>query len=328
MRIFTFLVPDPEAFVEEFTQLIQSRPTVGLIVDVRGNGGGDIRAAERLLQVLTPHEIVPEPTQFIVSPLVRRLVKANLADPIDLTSWLQSVDDAVESGATFSTGFPITPTRDVNDVGQGYYGPVVLITDARCYSATDIFAAGFQDHDIGPIVGVAERTGAGGANVWTQFLFRELLPARNNPLKELPRGASFRVAVRRTTRVGSHASELLEDLGVEADTVHPITDIDLLEDNRDLIEAAVAEMRGRVLRRLEADLSRAGNGVTIEVATTNLDRVDAYLDGRPVASQDVQGDRCTIVVPASLVGGGGELRLEGFQGTSLGAARRLVIPSG
>ena len=150
------------------------------------------------------------------------------------------VDDAVETGATFSSGFPITPLGDVNDRGQGYYGPVVLITDARCYSATDIFAAGFQDHDIGPIVGVAERTGAGGANVWTQFLFRELLPARNNPLKELPRGASFRVAVRRTTRVGLHASELLEDLGVAAKTVHPITDRDLLEDDRDLIEAAVA----------------------------------------------------------------------------------------
>jgi cytosine/adenosine deaminase-related metal-dependent hydrolase len=328
VRIFTFLVPDPEAFVEEFTTLVQSSPTVGLIVDVRGNGGGDIRAAERLLQVLTPQEIEPEPTQFIVSPLVRRLVKANLADPIDLRSWLNSVDDAVETGATFSSGFPITPPADVNDVGQGYYGPVVLITDARCYSATDIFAAGFQDHHIGPIVGVAERTGAGGANVWTQFLFRELLPARGNPLKELPRGASFRVAVRRTTRVGLHASELLEDLGVEADTVHPITEADLLEDNRDLIEAAVAEMRGRVMRRLDADASRTGDGVTVRVATANLDRVDAYLDGRPVASEDVQGDRCTIVLPGPLVGTGGELRLEGFQAGSLGAAKRLTIPAG
>ena len=35
-------------------RLVQLRPSVGLIVDVRGNGGGDIRAAERLLEVMTP----------------------------------------------------------------------------------------------------------------------------------------------------------------------------------------------------------------------------------------------------------------------------------
>ena len=327
VRIFSFVVPDPELFVREFARLVQERETVGLIVDVRGNGGGDIRAAERLLQVLTPREIEPEPTQFIVSPMVRRLLRANLADPIDLTSWMQSVDDAVETGATFSSGFPITSPDDVNDRGQGYYGPVVLITDARCYSATDIFAAGFQDHDIGPVVGVAERTGAGGANVWTHFLFRELMPIKGNPLKELPGQASFRVAVRRTTRVGSHASELLEDLGVEVDTVHAITDRDLLEDNRDLIDAAVAAMQGRATRRLLADVSRAGNSVTVEVTTTNLDRVDAYVGGRPIGSEDVHGDRCTFVLPQALIDDGGELRLEGFHEGELGAARRLEIPT-
>jgi cytosine/adenosine deaminase-related metal-dependent hydrolase len=325
VRIFTFVVPDPELFVQEFLRLVQERPTVGLIVDVRGNGGGDIRAAERLLQVLTPRTIEPEPTQFIVSPLVRRLVVANRGGQVDLASWAPSVVEAVETGAPFSTGFPITSSTDVNDVGQGYYGPVVLITDARCYSATDIFAAGFQDHDIGPIVGVAERTGAGGANVWTHFLFRELLPARDNPLKELPRGASFRVAVRRTTRVGSRASELLEDLGVMADTVHAITEADLLEDNRDLIEAAVAAMLDRATRRLDADVSAGGDRVTIDVATTNLDRVDAYLDGRPVASEDVPDGRCTFVIPRAQIGERAELRLEGFADGTLGAARRLQI---
>jgi hypothetical protein len=325
VRIFTFVVPDPELFVQEFLRLVQERPTVGLIVDVRGNGGGDIRAAERLLQVLTPRTIEPEPTQFIVSPLVRRLVVANRGGQVDLASWAPSVVEAVETGAPFSTGFPITSSTDVNDVGQGYYGPVVLITDARCYSATDIFAAGFQDHDIGPIVGVAERTGAGGANVWTHFLFRELLPARDNPLKELPRGASFRVAVRRTTRVGSRASELLEDLGVMADTVHAITEADLLEDNRDLIEAAVAAMQDRATRRLDADVSAGGDRVTIDVATTNLDRVDAYLDGRPVASEDVPDGRCTFVIPRAQIGERAELRLEGFADGTLGAARRLQI---
>ena len=299
----------------------------GLIVDVRGNGGGDIRAAEQLLQVMTPRHIEPEPTQFIVSPLVRRLCLANQGEPIDLRPWTPSVVVAVETGATFSTGFPIGSERDANLRGQGYYGPVVLITDARCYSATDIFSAGFQDHGIGRVVGVANRTGAGGANVWTHDLLRQLLPARTSPLKPLPRQATFRVAVRRTTRVGSHAGELLEDLGVESDAVHPITSDDLLHDNKDLIEAAVAEMQGRVARRLEAEVRPTGDAVTVTVTSSRLDRIDAYVDDRPVGSCDVQGDRCTFVVPRTMIGPDGTLRLEGFDGGNLEAARRLEIPA-
>ena len=71
-----------------------------------------------------------------------------------------------------------------------------------------------------------------------------------------------------------------------------------------------------------------GDGLTVEVATTNLDRVDAYVDDRPVGSKDVQNDRCTFALSRSLIGDHGELRLEGFQDGTLGAARRLVIPTG
>jgi cytosine/adenosine deaminase-related metal-dependent hydrolase len=326
IRIFTFLVPDPGEFVKEFVRLVEERPTVGLIVDVRGNGGGDIRAAEQLLQVMTPRRIEPEPAQFIVSPLIRRLCLANQADPIDLRTWTPSVVDAVETGATFSTGFPIGSEDAANDRGQGYYGPVVLVTDARCYSATDIFAAGFQDHGIGPVVGVANRTGAGGANVWTHDLLRQLLTGRASPLKTLPRLATFRVAIRRTMRVGPHAGELLEDLGVVSDRVHPITVDDLLHDNRDLIDMAVAEMQGSPARRLATEVTLTATAITIDVRTANLDRVDAYVDGRPVGSADVQGDRCTFRVPLELIGQDRVLRLEGYEGGSLVAARRSSIP--
>ncbi|MFD2350607.1 hypothetical protein ACFSTC_16675 [Nonomuraea ferruginea] len=81
----------------------------------------------------------------------------------------------------------------------------MLITDARCYSATDIFAAGFQDHGIGPVLGVDDNTGAGGANVWTHELLKLLLelpsPAPGSPYRPLPGGAGMRVSVRRTLRV-------------------------------------------------------------------------------------------------------------------------------
>ena len=72
----------------------------------------------------------------------------------------------------------------------------------------------------------------------------------------------------------------------------------------------------------------AGDGVTVEVATTNLDRVDAYVDGRPVGSKDV-AERPMHVRPVPVPDRGPrELRLEGFQDGTLGAARRLVITTG
>ena len=56
--------------------------------------------------------------------------------------------------------------RGCNDIGQVYGGPVVAVVDANTYSAGDLFAAGFVDNGIGPLVTVGEATGAGGANVW------------------------------------------------------------------------------------------------------------------------------------------------------------------
>src|SRR3954449_2801001 len=132
---------------------------------------------------------------------------------------------------------PITSAKDANALGQEYAGPVVLITDALCFSTTDIFAAGFQDHQIGPVLGVHMSTGAGGANVWEHSLLKLLLdqptPDLQSPYKSLPSDTRLRVAIRRTLRVGKHAGTLVEDLGVVPDEFHAFTRNDLLSTNVD-----------------------------------------------------------------------------------------------
>ena len=326
IRIFTFLVPDPDAFVAEFVRLASELPRRGLVLDVRGNGGGDIRAAEQLLQVLTPRPIEPEPTQFISSPLVRLLCERSASPPVDLTPWTPSVMQAVETGATFSSGFPISSAAAANSLGQRYHGPVVLITDARCYSATDIFAAGFQDHAIGPVLGVAGTTGAGGANVWTHSLLQQLLGVGDDsPLMPLPQRTTFRVAIRRTTRVGANAGALLEDLGVISDERHDLTLADLLNDNADLIEAAAALIAAQPAPTLDASLQKAGDVFVVTVSADGLDRVDAWLDERPFGSDDVTGQSCEFRVPRTLAAGRREVRLAGFQSGRLAIARRLSL---
>src|SRR5262249_51401645 len=71
VRLYDFEVGPNAPFVEEFKRVITAPgfPQDGLIVDVRGNPGGNIRAGERLLQLFTPRRIKPELFEFINTPL-------------------------------------------------------------------------------------------------------------------------------------------------------------------------------------------------------------------------------------------------------------------
>jgi hypothetical protein len=331
LRIFTFSVNDPVGFVEEFVRLVGLLPSDGLIVDVRGNGGGHIFASEFTLQTLTPRRIVPEPVQFIATPLNLRIChkhKDNPTNQIDLGPWFRSLDQATETGATFSAAFPITPQDGANVIGQRYEGPVVLITDARCYSATDIFTAGFQDHDIGPILGVDDNTGAGGANVWTHGLLMSLLafpPAEpGSPYAALPKGANMRVAMRRTLRVGALAGTPVEDLGVQPDERHRMTRRDVLEGNVDLLDRAGKLLAALPVRRLDVDPDLGSDGtLRLGLEVANVDRADVYVDDRPRGSVDVAGGHATVTVEG--VAEAASVRVEGFSDGKLVAARTLEL---
>jgi C-terminal processing protease CtpA/Prc len=195
-------------FVGEVARLLDEEfPPEGLIIDVRGNGGGYIIAAEFLLQFLTPRRIEPEPTQFVNTPATLDLC----TKVADMAPWQASIAQAIETGAQYSTAIPLSEPALVNAVGQIYHGPVVLITDALCYSACDMFAGGFADHEIGHVLGVDANTGAGGANVLDHDQLRS--EWTDGPLRALPAGAGMRVSLRRTLRVGASAGQPVEDLG-------------------------------------------------------------------------------------------------------------------
>jgi Peptidase family S41 len=331
LRIFTFNVDDPLGFVAEFVRLVGLLPADGLILDVRGNGGGHIFASEFTLQTLTPRRIVPEPVQFIATPLNLRICRKHKDNPsgqIDLGPWFGSLDQATETGATFSAAVPITPQAGANNIGQQYEGPVVLITDARCYSATDIFSAGFQDHGIGPVLGVDDNTGAGGANVWTHGLLTNLLafpPAdAGSPYAALPKGANMRVAIRRTLRVGSLAGTPVEDLGVRPNERHRMTRRDVLEGNQDLLDRAGALLAAMPVRRLEVTATLVADGtLTVALEVSGLDRADVYVDDRPRASVDLAGGTATVTVEEAA--GAGTVRVEGFSDGELVAARTVAL---
>lgn len=239
LRIRTFSEPAPDFFIAEVRRILGLMPDRGIIIDVRGNGGGIIMNGERLLQLFADGPVEAERLHFINTELTLDIARSNAFGGF-AKRWEKSIDLSVVTGSMYSQGFPIEDSGITNSIGRVYDGKVALITDARCYSTTDIFAAGFQDNKLGKILGVDGNTGAGGANVFTHGLLRDVLPGPDSPFEPLPNGANMRVAIRRTTRVGDNAGLPLEDLGVQPDEIHLLTRDDVLGQNQELMAAAAA----------------------------------------------------------------------------------------
>ena len=288
IRIFNFEVEDADKFVQEFARLASLLPQDGLIIDVRGNGGGNINAGEQLLQLLTPNEIQPELFELVNTPLTLEICRMVPKDD-ELSLWAESIAQAVTTGAAYSVGFPLTPKESCNAIGQTYYGPVVLIIDALCYSTTDMFTAGFQDHKIGKILGTSGNTGAGGANVWEHGFFLELMGSRkHSPFKPLPKKADMRIAFRRSIRIGEKAGTPLEELGVIPDKQYHMTKEDLVNHNIDLMNKAGEILSAMPVYKLSVQVGKKQNGVRpISATTGNISRLDVYVDDRPQFSLDV-----------------------------------------
>lgn len=301
IRLFSFDVDDPDSFVKEFRRVITAAdfPQEGLIIDVRGNGGGKIRAGERLLQLFTPGKIRPELFEFINTPLNLEICRL-APKPWNLSRWVESIAESVITGAIYSSGFPLNSEQSCNDIGQVYYGPVIVITDALSYSTTDIFAAGFQDNDVGEVLGTSSNTGAGGANVWWyEDLMNAVRRAPNSPFKPLPKDANLLVAVRRSIRVGGRSGRPLEELGIAPDHLHYMTRRDLLEGNHDLIRRAAQILRKKPVYSMSVKQFRrkdGSRGLVVAAASKNrsgnkrkrISRLDVFVDGRAYKSLDAR----------------------------------------
>lgn len=316
LRIYTFGQAFTD-FVLEVARLLDEMPRDGLILDVRGNGGGVIFGTEGLLQLFTPGRIQPEPFQMISSDETAALCRHV---PDDYGPWAASVDEAIATGAQYSGAIPISTADEVNGIGQRHHGPVLLVTDALCYSATDMLAAGFQDHGIGTVLGVDDHTGAGGANVTGVGALLFSWPG--SPFEPLPHGTDLSLSIRRSLRVGPHAGQPLEDFGVVPDERHRLTRRDVLDHNVDLLARAGELPAEQTRRRLDVTARARGGATVLVVTAENVTSVDVYVDDRPVHTAPVTPGRTEIEIPVpdprSV-----RIRVEGFADSALVAARDL-----
>lgn len=293
LRIYGFDT-EPDTFITELLRLLPLLPDRGLILDLRGNPGGYIWAAELALQLFTPNPIQPTRFSVLATPFTRDMAALpSLRD--DLAPWKPSLDAAVRNGELYSQPIPITDAGACNAVGQQYGGPVVLVSDATTYSAGDLFSAGFVDNGIGPFVCVGEATGAGGANVWDYAELRSALDGSPIELPALPDGIGLSLSYRRATRSGPSEGLPIEDIGIAGES-YAMTRDDLLAGNRDLIAHCISLLGQQPASRCDAVLDAAASTVT--VTTSGLSRLDALFDGHPGTSDVVSGaTTTTIVVP-------------------------------
>lgn len=312
--------PLVDEVVAEFARILTTLPTTGLVLDVRGNGGGYINIGERILQMLTPREIVPEPFHFLATPLTLAIAAAGGG----WDGWRETIGLGIESGASFSQGFPLTDPQVCNDIGQVYQGPVVLVTDALCYSTTDIFAAGFQDHQIGMVLGCHASTGAGGATVWDHKGQLQSLNLGASPFAPLPQGAGMRVAALRCTRVGDQAGLPVEDYGVVSKVRYYLTKTDVVGYNDDLISAAAQLLNAMPKQKLRLTLIPGSQDQQYAVNCVNIDRLDLTVDRRPQLSEDVTAPTFTVSLSAPAKKGT-VLQANGYRQGELVVSARLTV---
>lgn len=317
LRIYGFdSLPDP--FITELIRLIPLLPDRGLIIDLRGNPGGYILAAELALQLFTPKPIQPTRFSLLATPFTRDMA-AIPALREDLGPWKPSLDAAVRNGELYSQPIPISDPRDCNAIGQQYGGPLVLVCDSTTYSAGDLFTAGFVDNEIGPFVCVGEATGAGGANVWDYAELRSALSGTPIQPPPLPDGIGMSLAYRRATRAGNSEGLPIEDIGI-AGTPYALTRDDLLAGNRDLIAHCIELLKAQPLTTMSCAVDRPSRTVTLK--TTGLTRVDALFDGHPGSSTTVSGAATTTVTyPAATK----SVDVTGWSGGEVRQRRRISV---
>jgi hypothetical protein len=140
----------------------------------------------------------------------------------------------------------------------------------------------------------------------------------------LPKQAGMRVSIRRTLRVGKRSGTPVEDLGVVPDVRYRLTRADVLSGNADLMVAATRILTGMPVRRLGVTATRLpGNRLRLVLQAANVDRADVYVDGRPRTSLDI--GQVTTQLELEGVGNAAQVRVEGFAGGELVAARVAAV---
>jgi hypothetical protein len=302
--------------------LMNEKAPDGLVLDLRGNPGGDIRAAECMPQMLTDGKITPLSFHLANTPVVIGILRwlrertsngASLtvqqegALPgalLELRPWVEDVEESARNGGPLTTGHYLTPVEEANKIGRVYRGPSVLVTDVGTYSAADMFAAAYQDHEIGLVIGVDPATGGGGGNVWThETVVETLAGVPDLPLQKLPGGGTLTLAIRRAIRTGINSGIALEDAGVVADLhLPPPSALDLLNGFPGVIRHACRLLgSGRHFGLRIRSAVASGTAISVQLDLENVDAVSFLVNSESAVSSTAGSGAFTVALDPNVL---------------------------
>lgn len=174
---------DAPAFLDGIDEAMQAfRTTRGLIVDVRGNGGGSRDALRRLFPYLLGAGEGPQVVnvaRVLLDPEGGQgegLLEDRGMHPTGWDGWTDAQRAAVAGfaagfrpawtpprGERFSAPHYLVLDRSDNARAFPYEGPVVVLMDGGCFSATDVFLAALQTRPQVRLCGTASSGGSGRA---------------------------------------------------------------------------------------------------------------------------------------------------------------------
>lgn len=173
---------DDAAFLDGLDAAMRSfRDSRGLVIDVRGNGGGTRDALRRLAPYLLPANGAPVVGN--VAAILREAAAGDrpdaLADrglyPLEWTGWSDAQRAAITAFAgtftpswqlpeeRFSAWHYLVLDRSDNPAAFAYERPVAVLIDRACFSATDVFAAALGALPNVRLVGEPTSGGSGRA---------------------------------------------------------------------------------------------------------------------------------------------------------------------
>lgn len=245
LKIMDFQRTDIGPTVVQLTRILKRMPDRGLVVDLRGNLGGQPALVKAVVELLSNQSVPQVPVSIRATELVEQFCEAmerneTISEMLqnNPTGILPAVRTARRSGLQV-TGpildiFKFIPINS-SDVTQqrAYFGPFVTLIDGRTYSAGDLFAALQVDLNISLVVGTSDYTGAGGAGVSTHSLLSENSPELFPPL---PGDVDFTTAFLPYFRIGKNSGAVMEFFGVKPDFRYYPTLNDAINDDCDLFE--------------------------------------------------------------------------------------------
>jgi hypothetical protein len=221
-----------DELIEEIKKIFEVKlhDTDGIIFDVRDNKGGIIRIAETIIQFFTSEKITPLNFRLkATKDLLYILEKRQFGED----HFIKRLKYALQSNVFYSQAVSLDNDDEAqNSQGQFYFKPVVIFTNATCYSSCDMFAALAQDLDVAKVIGEDSSTGGGGAGVTsTSSIFSYLPPDEKGPFRVLPHQAEITAAFVQTLRVGKYKDQLIENAGVKSEQIIKPTVHDLKNDS-------------------------------------------------------------------------------------------------